>query len=131
VEIERIRESRSSGQFHGSRHSKSYGLERQVEPLVMASEISGLADRHGYLKNGNLVVRMNFPYIELESKQPAYTARAAKIETAQLKEKSAPVSGDGKREQKIEPEPQEVAQTQQQAVKRAAAAANRQERFFE
>lgn len=132
VEIERIRESRSSGQYPQSRHSKSYGLERQVEPLVMASEIGGLADRHGYLKSGNLVVRMHFPYIQLANRQPAYTARAVKIETPQLKEKSAvPVSSDGTREQKIEPQPQEVAQTQQQGVKRAAAATNRQERFFE
>jgi type IV secretory pathway TraG/TraD family ATPase VirD4 len=132
VEIERIRESRSSGQYPQSRHTKSYNLERQVEPLVMASEISGLADRHGYLKSGNLVVRMHFPYIELPNRQPAYMERAAKIETPQLKEKlSVPVTTDGTREQKIEPEPQEVAQTQQQAVKRAAAAANRQERFFE
>lgn len=132
VEIERIRESRSRGQYPQSRHTKSYNLERQVEPLVMASEISGLADRHGYLKSGNLVVRMHFPYIELPSRQPAYVARAAKIETAQLKERlSAPVTTEGTREQEIEPQPQEVAQTQQQGMKRAAAAANRQERFFE
>ena len=37
IEIERLRESRSRGR--GGQHS--YGLERQVEPLVMASEISG------------------------------------------------------------------------------------------
>jgi hypothetical protein len=36
-----------------------------------------------------------------------------------------------KHEQKIEPQPQEVAQTQQQPVQHAAAPANRQERFFE
>ncbi|MGH9709483.1 MAG: type IV secretion system DNA-binding domain-containing protein, partial [Candidatus Acidiferrales bacterium] len=44
VEIERLRESRSSGQLGRQRNSKSYNLERQVEPLVMASEITGLAD---------------------------------------------------------------------------------------
>lgn len=132
VEIERIRESRSRGQYPQSRHTKSYNLERQVEPLVMASEISGLADRCGYLKSGNFVVRMHFPYIELASRQPAYTARAAKIETPHLKEKlSAPVTTDTTREQKIEPQPQEVAQTAQQALRRAAAAAKGQERFFE
>ncbi|MHB8756282.1 MAG: type IV secretion system DNA-binding domain-containing protein, partial [Candidatus Acidiferrales bacterium] len=68
VEIERLRESRSSGQLGRQRNSKSYNLERQVEPLVMASEISGLADLRGYLKKGNLVVRMNFPFIELPTK---------------------------------------------------------------
>ena len=41
------------------RPSTSYGLERQVEPLVMASEITGLAPLRGYLKLGNLVVRLS------------------------------------------------------------------------
>ena len=75
VEIERLRESRSSGQSGRQRNSKSYNLERQVEPLVMASEISGLADLCGYLKKGNLVTRMNFPFIELRSKHPKYIER--------------------------------------------------------
>jgi hypothetical protein len=57
VEIERLRESQSSGR--GSPHS--YGLERQVEPFVMPSEISGLAALRGFMKVGNLVVRMAFP----------------------------------------------------------------------
>jgi len=68
VEIERIRESRSSGQFPQHRNSKGYGLERQVESLVMASEISGLTPLQGYLKSGNLVVRMGFPYVTLANK---------------------------------------------------------------
>ena len=75
VEIERLRESRSSGQLGQQRNTKSYNLERQVEPLVMASEISGLADLCGYLKKGNLVVRMSFPFIELPPKQPKYIER--------------------------------------------------------
>jgi Fic-DOC domain mobile mystery protein B len=88
----------------------------------MASEISGLANLHGYLKSGNLVVRLSFPYIELPNRQPAYIERAAKIEPPQLREESAaPVSGNGAREQKIEPQPQEVKQTQQQVVRAAAA----------
>ena len=48
VEIERLRESRSSGQYG----QRSFGLERQVEPLVMASEIGGLPPLRGYLKLG-------------------------------------------------------------------------------
>jgi hypothetical protein len=32
----------------------------------MASEVGGLDPLHGYLKHGNLVVRMRFPYLELE-----------------------------------------------------------------
>jgi len=128
VEIERLRESRSSGQFGHSRKSKSYGLERQVEPLVMASEISGLAPLRGYLKSGNLVVRMSFPYIELPSVQPVFIERPMK---AQLKEKVETVAvaagASGTPEQKLAP--QEVKQTCEQQVKRGTV--NRQEHFFE
>jgi hypothetical protein len=74
VEIERLRESRSSGS--GGRHS--YGLERQVEPLVMASEISGLAPLRGFLKLGNLVVRLNLRFVDLPKLQPAFVERAGR-----------------------------------------------------
>jgi type IV secretory pathway TraG/TraD family ATPase VirD4 len=71
IEIERMRESRSKGK-HGQR---SFGLERQVEPSVMASEISGLPSLHGYLKLENLVVRLHFPFIDVPSRQPAFVER--------------------------------------------------------
>jgi hypothetical protein len=74
VEIERLRESRSSGS--GGRHS--YGLERQVEPLVMASEISGLGPLRGFLKLGNLVVRLNVPFSDLPKRHPAFVERAGR-----------------------------------------------------
>ena len=51
------------------------GLERQVEPLIMASEITGLAALRGWLKVGNLVVRMMFPFIDLPKKVPALLDR--------------------------------------------------------
>ncbi|MGO9087395.1 MAG: type IV secretion system DNA-binding domain-containing protein [Terriglobales bacterium] len=76
VEIERLRESRTEGHFpHKGRNSRNYQLDRQTEPLVMPSEIAGLPDLHGYLKSGNLVVPMSFPYIELPQKQPSFLAR--------------------------------------------------------
>src|SRR5262245_44628949 len=71
IEIERLRESRSQGR----QEQRSYGLERQVEPLVMPSEISGLPSLHGYLKLENLVVRMDFPYVDLPARQPAFMER--------------------------------------------------------
>ena len=43
VEIEQLRESHASEQFPRDHRSKSFQLERRVEPLVMASEISGTA----------------------------------------------------------------------------------------
>jgi type IV secretory pathway TraG/TraD family ATPase VirD4 len=78
VEIERIRESRSKGEY--GQHS--FGLERQVEPLVMPSEISGLPSLRGYLKLENLVVRMRFAFFELPARHPAFVERPV-IETTQ------------------------------------------------
>jgi len=75
VEIERLRESRSTGRYPQGRNSKSYNLERQVEPLVMASETTGLQPLHGYMKTGNLVVPMSFPYIQLSDKHPKFIER--------------------------------------------------------
>src|SRR5437879_9666413 len=78
VEIERLRESRTT--HPQRRRAKSYNLDRQVEPLVMPSEITGLESLHGYLKTGNFVVPMSFPYIQLPEKQPKFIERKMNIE---------------------------------------------------
>ncbi len=61
VEIERLKESR----YDGTRRGHSFSLDRQIEPLVMASEIEGLPDLHGYLKYENCVTRFRLPKVEL------------------------------------------------------------------
>jgi hypothetical protein len=61
VEIERLRETH----FDGSRAGRNFSLDRQVEPLVLESEISGLADLHAYMKYQNYVTRFSFPYLDL------------------------------------------------------------------
>jgi hypothetical protein len=73
VEIERFRESRTVGRF--PRNSESEQREITREPLVMASEVGGLDPLHGYLKHGNLVLRMRFPYIELQSNAEKFIER--------------------------------------------------------
>jgi type IV secretory pathway TraG/TraD family ATPase VirD4 len=99
VEIERLRESRMEGHFPNNRRdSRSYQLERTVEPLVMASEIAGLPDLRGYVKGGNLVVRLSFRYIDLPKRHEAFIER--KLTPQQLKEEqaqatAAPGNGDG------------------------------------
>ena len=75
MEIERFRETRTHGQFPRGRNSESEQRDIQKEALVMASEISGLDPLHGYLKYGNLVVRMRFPYIELANVQERFVER--------------------------------------------------------
>ena len=61
VEIERLRETH----FDGSRAGRNFALDRQVEPLVMESEISGLPDLHAYMKYENFVTRFSFPYFDM------------------------------------------------------------------
>jgi hypothetical protein len=71
VEIERLKETK----FDGSRSSKNFTLDRQIEPLVMGSEINGLDDRHAYLKLGNLVARFDFDYLDLPTPTPGFLPR--------------------------------------------------------
>jgi hypothetical protein len=71
VEIERLKETK----FDGSRSGKNFTLDRQIEPLVMGSEISGLDDRHAYLKLGNNVARFDFDYIDLRATTAGFEER--------------------------------------------------------
>jgi type IV secretory pathway TraG/TraD family ATPase VirD4 len=71
VEIERMRQTH----FDGSRTGKNFTLERQVEPLVLDSEISGLPDRHAFLKLGNYVAHFSFAYHDIPATQPAFVPR--------------------------------------------------------
>jgi hypothetical protein len=61
VEIERLRETH----FDGSRAGRNFALDRQIEPLVMESEISGLKNLHAYMKYENSVTRFSFPYFDM------------------------------------------------------------------
>lgn len=72
VEIERMRETH----VHGTREGKSFSIDRQTEPLVMDSEISGLADKHAFLKLGNNVARFAFAYCDMPAIAEDFTARA-------------------------------------------------------
>jgi type IV secretory pathway TraG/TraD family ATPase VirD4 len=72
VEIERLKETK----FDGSRSGKNFTVDRQVEPLVMGSEITGLDDRHAYLKLGNTVARFAFNYLDLPTPTRGFLPRA-------------------------------------------------------
>jgi hypothetical protein len=71
VEIERMRETH----FDGTRAGKNFSLDRQVEPLVLDSEISGLPDKHAFLKLGNHVARFSFAYSDIPATQDAFVPR--------------------------------------------------------
>ena len=71
VEVERMRETH----FDGSRAGRNFSLDRQEEPLVMESEISGLEDLHAYMKFQNWVTRFSFPYLDVPSTQTQFEVR--------------------------------------------------------
>jgi type IV secretory pathway TraG/TraD family ATPase VirD4 len=71
VEIERLKETK----FDGTRSVKNFTVDRQIEPLVMGSEIAGLDDRHAYLKLGNYVARFDFDYLDLPTPTPGFLPR--------------------------------------------------------
>jgi hypothetical protein len=127
VERERLSESRSSGQAGQRRKTESYNLERRVEPLVMDSEISGLANLRGYLKSGNLVVRMSFSFVELPSKHPKYIQRPANMRPEEPSKAAAAAAGaSGMPEQKLTQD--EISQNREHQLTRSGP---KQERFFE
>ena len=120
VEVERLRETH----FDGTRSGRNFALDRQVEPLVLESEISGLADLHAYMKYQNYVTRFSFPYFDMpvvasgfelrerpDDKLPydpkqMRPAEASRAELQQVPEPSAPLQNDGIAPvPQIEPEP--------------------------
>jgi type IV secretory pathway TraG/TraD family ATPase VirD4 len=78
VEIERMKETH----FDGSRSGRNFAVDRQIEPLVMDSEISGLENRHAFLKLGNNVARFHFEYMDVPQTTPAFLPR--KVEGDEL-----------------------------------------------
>ena len=56
VEVERVKETH----FDGSRAGRNFTVDRQVEPLVLDSEVSGLEERRAFLKLGNNVLPLRF-----------------------------------------------------------------------
>lgn len=63
IEIERMKETH----YDGTRSGKNFTIDRQIEPLVMDSEITGLDDKHAFLKLGNNVARFSFVYSDIPS----------------------------------------------------------------
>ena len=71
VEIERMKETH----YDGSRSGRNFALDRQTEPLVLDSEISGLEPLHAYLKHGNYVAQFSFPKLEIAPTQAKFIER--------------------------------------------------------
>ncbi|TCK75215.1 type IV secretion system DNA-binding domain-containing protein [Acidipila rosea] len=72
IEVERLKESRSMGLL---RSKKSFAMEIATKPLVMASEIAGLAPLTGFIKLENHVVPARFRLAKKQNKQPEFLER--------------------------------------------------------
>src|SRR5713101_5250107 len=102
-------------------------------PLFISSEISCLEKIHGYLKCGNLVVRLSLPYIELESKEPQHIERPAHQPPEEPPKVAAAAAGAGKPSgngvagQKLVPNEQQL--SAEQKIQREPQ--HRQRDFFE
>jgi Type IV secretion-system coupling protein DNA-binding domain len=126
IEVERFRESRTKGVFPGGRESEQRDITR--EPLVMASEVGGLDPLHGYLKHGNLVVQMRFPYMELASRAEKFIERKTATATpSPVATKPQPVAVEEAEPVMQRKPPQPVQKKQEQQP----AAVNEQHPYFE
>ena len=72
IEVERLKESRSMGLL---RSKKSFALEIATKPLIMASEIAGLAPLTGFIKLENHVVPARFRLAKKKNQQPEFLER--------------------------------------------------------
>ena len=61
--------------YDGSRSGRNFALDRQTEPLVLDSEISGLEPMHAYLKHGNYVAQFSFPKLEIAPTKAKFIER--------------------------------------------------------
>jgi type IV secretory pathway TraG/TraD family ATPase VirD4 len=76
IEIERLTESRRDA-WGISWDQSHLSLHRQIERLVMASEMEGLDDLTGYVKLGNTVAPLQIRYLDLATRAQDFVPRVA------------------------------------------------------
>jgi len=101
VEIERLRETH----FDGTRSGHNFTIERQVEPLVLESEISGLADLHAFMKYQNFVTFFSFPYFDMPEVAKSFELRERPDDKLPYAPKTLPGTAASPAELAQEPEP--------------------------
>jgi type IV secretory pathway TraG/TraD family ATPase VirD4 len=126
VEIERMKETH----FDGSRDGRNFSLDRQTEPLVLDSEISGLENLNAYLKHGNYVTRFSFPLLEVPASKPKFIERLeddfiVREPQKEQKEQSETVNKDVHSESapRVESKPTSDEQSKQNTVTKPASEA--------
>ena len=71
VEIEHLREGRSSGEF-GFHQSKNASVDNRIQTAILASEISNLENLNGYFQTPGFTLRLRFPYLAAAKTVPPF-----------------------------------------------------------
>jgi type IV secretory pathway TraG/TraD family ATPase VirD4 len=88
IEVERLKESRTPALLGSKR---SYAMEIATKPLVMASEIAGLAPLRAFIKQENRVVPVRFRLTKKRGRQPEFIERELpQVQRKPLLESPAP-----------------------------------------
>ncbi len=117
VEIERLRETH----FDGTRNGRNFTLDRQIEPLVMESEISGLADLHAFMKYQNFVTHFSFPYFNMSQVAKGFELRERPDDKLPYEARTAPKSDADVASSELKQEPQPAAPPQTQETPKTPA----------
>ena len=76
IEIERFRESRNRTEsFLRTQESSEFKETSRGSHSSWRLEVGGLDPLHGYMKHGNLVLPMRFPYLNLQSNVAKFVER--------------------------------------------------------
>jgi type IV secretory pathway TraG/TraD family ATPase VirD4 len=71
VEIEHLREGRTSGEF-GFHQSKNASVDNRIQTAILASEISNLENLNGYFQTPGFTLRLRFPYLAAAKTVPPF-----------------------------------------------------------
>jgi hypothetical protein len=74
IEIEHLREGRTSGDF-GLYYSKNASIESRIESAILASEITNLDDLQGYFQTPGFTLKLRYPFVPARNLQPAFIER--------------------------------------------------------
>ncbi len=80
VAWEYLEETRSDSLMPPHRETRMYRINRETRPLVPREEIQGAGKGYGWVKLGNLVTRISFPFIPRPQRHPGFVLRKASFE---------------------------------------------------
>jgi hypothetical protein len=97
----------------------------------MASEVGGLDPLHGYMKHGNLVLPMRFPYLKLQSKVKNFVERKISTSAPPATSPKSGIAGSEAQEEAMQVEVAKKPPTSMKVSEKRREAVNEQGPHFE